>query len=186
MTPAQIAKIMALVDQYAATRNAGYIGSFGTPAEARAAVEAALSDAPRAGGWVMVPVEPTQTMMQQGKHALYEESMGDFDASLLEIKATYRAMLAARPSAPTAVEPDERTPQDYAIEHAEYMAQSAAHLIACVNDLALAEQQCEDGEANPSDVDAARESATEAQGHLKNSIYEFRKRRDRASKGTPK
>ena len=55
---------------------------------------------------VMVPVAPTQTMMQRGKHALYEESMGDFDASLLEIKATYRAMLAARPSAPTAVEPD--------------------------------------------------------------------------------
>lgn len=75
----------------------------------------------------------------------------------------------------------ERTPQDYAIEHAGYMAKDAERLIAAVNDLALAESEHEDGTANKSDVDAARNAVSEAQTALANGIYEFRKRRDRAS-----
>ena len=75
----------------------------------------------------------------------------------------------------------ERTPQDFAIEHAEYMAQSAEHLIAAVNDLGLAEQEHDEGSANASDVDAARDTLTEMLGDMRNSIYEFRKRRDRAA-----
>ncbi len=88
MTPAQVAKIMALVDEYL----------YAPLKQKRAAIEAALRDAPQAEGWVMVPIEPTPEML----------------ACILEPikwaggKAAYCAMLAARPSAPTAVEPDER------------------------------------------------------------------------------
>ncbi len=141
-----------------------------------------LPDAPQPA------VKPARPLSDERIDELIKQHTGGFIGGMHLVhlaRAVESELLAARPSAPTAVEPDERTPQDYAIEHAEYMAQSAAHLIACVNDLALAEQQCEDGEADQSDVDAARESVTEAQGHLKSSIYEFRKRRDRASKGTP-
>lgn len=77
-------------------------------------------------------------------------------------------------------EPSERTPQDYAIEHAEYMANDAERLLEAVNDLAKAEQEFDDGQANQSDVDAARETVTEAQRSLRNGIHEFRKRRERA------
>ncbi|OUM00527.1 hypothetical protein A8M77_20895 [Variovorax sp. JS1663] len=74
----------------------------------------------------------------------------------------------------------ERTPKDYAIEHAEYMATRAVQLVAAVNDLALAEQEHEDGTANESDVQAARDSVDEALRAVTSSVYEFRKRRDRA------
>ena len=77
----------------------------------------------------------------------------------------------------------ERTPQDYAIEHAEYMAVDGERLIAAINDFSKALQEVDDGTANPSDVDAARETLTEALGAMQSGIYEFRKRRDRASSG---
>lgn len=95
MTPAQVAHIMALVDHYG---SAIMLHDFAETTRARAAVEAALRDAPQAEGWVMVPVDPTPEML----------------AAILEPikwaggKDAYRAMLAARPSAPTAVEPDEQ------------------------------------------------------------------------------
>lgn len=97
----QVAALMALVEEYAnawrdwGAREDGQNGMIA----ARAAVEASARQLAEqaAPGFVVVPVEPTQEMLQQGKHALYDESMGDFDASLLEIKATYRAMIQARP-----------------------------------------------------------------------------------------
>lgn len=79
----------------------------------------------------------------------------------------------------------ERTPQDYAIEHAEYMATSAESLIEAVNDLARAESEHGDGLANESDVIAAGNTLSEAQGDLRERIYEFRKRRDRAALSHP-
>lgn len=74
-----------------------------------------------------------------------------------------------------------RSAQDYAIEHAEYMAVDAERLIDAVNDLAKARQEFEDGTANASDVVAAEDSVSEAQTALRDGIYEFRKRRDRAA-----
>lgn len=75
----------------------------------------------------------------------------------------------------------DRSPQDFAIEHAEYMAKDGERLIEAVNDLARAEQECEDGSANPSDADAARETVNEHVRALTSGIYEFRKRRNRAA-----
>lgn len=74
----------------------------------------------------------------------------------------------------------ERTPQDYAIEHAEYMAQDAERLLDTINHLNA--QRDEDGDAFDSDALArAEEAVTEAFGSVRNGIYEFRKRRDRAT-----
>lgn len=74
----------------------------------------------------------------------------------------------------------ERTPQDYAIEHAEYMAQDAERLLDTINHLNA--QRDEDGDAFDSDALArAEEAVTEAFSSVRNGIYEFRKRRNRAT-----
>lgn len=74
----------------------------------------------------------------------------------------------------------ERTPQDYAIEHAEYMAKKAERLLDAINHLNA--QRDEGGDAIDSDaLTHAEEAVTEAFGAVRNGIYEFRKRRDRAA-----
>lgn len=96
MTPAQIAKIMSLVDDYAA---ACFNFSVHGPQQgaARAAVEAALRDAPQA--------ERTLTDEQIKRHSLLAADCPG--ASTVILVSSLRRLLS-RPSAPTAVEPDER------------------------------------------------------------------------------
>jgi hypothetical protein len=70
----------------------------------------------------------------------------------------------------------DRTPADYAIEHGEYLAAGAQHLIDAINALHYAmEMEYPNGE-----IDAAKESLDDARGALVVHIYEFRKRRLRA------
>lgn len=77
--------------------------------------------------------------------------------------------------------PDERSASDYAIEHGEYLARSAEHMIEKVNTLAEAELRREDSDDDSdSDVDDARGDVTEALGSLRNAIYGFRTRAKRA------
>lgn len=104
-------------------------------------------------------------------HAECEALRTGYAAARLEIES-----LRAR-----CVEPvGERTTKDYAIEHAEYMAQDAERLLEAINHLNA--QRDEDGEAFDSDALAhAEEAATEAFRAVRNGIYEFRKRRDRAA-----
>lgn len=66
-------------------------------------------------------------------------------------------------------------PELRAIEHAEYMAKSAEHLLQALNDYALA---CgEDGqEHDPDEICGAEENVAEATRHMRSMIYEFRKR----------
>jgi hypothetical protein len=82
-----------------------------------------------------------------------------------------------------------RTPADYAIEHAEYMAKDAERLLEAMTEHAAALMAREE-EGDP-DTDADISSLTErceqaeqvlgeSMGHLRNGIHEFRKRRDRA------
>lgn len=80
------------------------------------------------------------------------------------------------------------TNTDSALEHAEYMASSAEALLLAVNHLAALTLQREESD----DLDAetiydARCDVDEYARALKNRIYEFRKRRDRAltAKGEP-
>lgn len=63
----------------------------------------------------------------------------------------------------------ERTPKDYAIEHAEYMAQAAEELMAATNSL----------NAEASSMDAI-DRHSHAYRTLESRIYEFRKRAERA------
>lgn len=78
----------------------------------------------------------------------------------------------------------ERTPTDYALEFAEYMAKGAEQLIEAVNALALAEQARDEGDGDELDakVDEARQDCTEFLTALRNDIYQFRTRRDRAAR----
>lgn len=77
----------------------------------------------------------------------------------------------------------ERTPKDYAIEHAGYMAEAARHLITAINiEAVLSERHDEAGSAHTAEkLAAAKERTGEAMGTLRNRIYEFEKRRDRAA-----
>lgn len=64
-----------------------------------------------------------------------------------------------------------RTAEQFAIEHAEYMAQSAENLLVAAMDLAAAFNM-EDALA----IEGAEENYVEAARHLQSMIYEFRKR----------
>jgi len=116
MTPAQVAHIMARVDEHARASaelssdvtDRGYV----SPAlqrekdATRAAVEAALRDAPQAEGWVMVPVDVLKAASESLGSFVSDHGWGDADMQAMDNLDAY---LAARPSAPTAVEPrDER------------------------------------------------------------------------------
>lgn len=120
-------------------------------------------------GWHSTPEQCAAELRRL--HAECEALRTGYAAARLEIES-----LRTR-----CVEPvGERTPKDYAIEHAEYMAQDAERLLEAINHLNA--QRDEDGEAFDSDALAhAEEAATEAFGAVRNGIYEFRKRRDRAA-----
>lgn len=66
------------------------------------------------------------------------------------------------------------------VEHAEYMAKAAESFMAACGSLHAVQQAADDGEGMPDDLDRARADQSEAWAALKNAIYEFRKRRDRA------
>ena len=76
----------------------------------------------------------------------------------------------------------ERTPTDFALEFAEYMAKGAEQLIEAMNALAMAEEQREGGDGDDLDnkVYQERQDFTEALTGLRNDIHQFRTRRDRA------
>lgn len=71
----------------------------------------------------------------------------------------------------------ERTPKDYAIEHAEYMAVAAERLSDAVNLLAVAHRD----EHDDPDIEKAQEAVDESLRAVRDRVYEFRKRRDRAT-----
>jgi len=75
-----------------------------------------------------------------------------------------------------------RTPTDYALEHAEYLAKAAESLLTRMHVVAAAEQRIEDDDSDGSMVEyeQALEHQGEAMSRLLGRIYEFRKRRDRA------
>lgn len=76
-----------------------------------------------------------------------------------------------------------RTPKDYAIEHAEYMAVEAEQLIDALNDLGEIEALREESDNDDGDIEGARGAVNERMLSLLSGIYEFRKRRDRAIRG---
>lgn len=80
---------------------------------------------------------------------------------------------------------EERTPQDYAIEHAGFLATAADQVLADYQAYTLAQMLADeggdDGEAELADaIDEARDDLHEGLRNLREMAYEFRKRRDRA------
>lgn len=80
----------------------------------------------------------------------------------------------------------DRTPTDYALEHAEYMAKTAERLLDAMNAADEARMRLDDDEGdNEESLRIASEQAddlcSEYRQTLSNKIYEFRKRRDRAA-----
>lgn len=78
-----------------------------------------------------------------------------------------------------------RTPTDYALEHAEYMATAAEGLRDDIAKFAEAQQNREEADEDSAIdhdtlVDQARDSVSESMDTLRNRIYGFRTRRDRA------
>lgn len=84
-------------------------------------------------------------------------------------------------TAPVAVVLDERSPQDYSIEHAEYMAKSADDVLAKFQAYGLAllavDEGGDDGEGELlENIDSTRGDLQEALVDLRGMVYEFRKR----------
>ncbi|KRP45387.1 hypothetical protein SAMN04490190_0875 [Pseudomonas libanensis] len=84
----------------------------------------------------------------------------------------------------------ERSPKDYAIEHAEYMATSADDVLAKFQAYGLAllavDEGGDDGEGELlENIDSARGDLQESLVELRSMIYEFRKRRARTDAAGP-
>jgi hypothetical protein len=80
----------------------------------------------------------------------------------------------------------DRSPQDYAIEHAEYMAKSADDVLAKFQAYGLAlmavDEGGDDGEGELFEaIDSAREDLQESLIDLRGMVYEFRKRSNRCT-----
>ena len=81
-----------------------------------------------------------------------------------------------------------RTPQDYAIEHAGYLAEAVKHFLSRLDAefdaseaLEAAEaNDAEDAEQKAADLRSIEEEVSEARTVLSSRVYEFEKRRDRA------
>lgn len=81
---------------------------------------------------------------------------------------------------------EERTTQDYAIEHAGFLATAADQVLADYQAYSLAQMLAneggDDGEAELTDaIDEARDDLHEGLRNLREMTYEFRKRRARAT-----
>ncbi|OLU22993.1 hypothetical protein BVH03_22375 [Pseudomonas sp. PA15(2017)] len=98
---------------------------------------------------------------------------------------------AKQPASVVAPDATGRTPQDYAIEHAEYMAVAAESAISdyqAYSKACIDFEERDDGDASEEAFEAvnnAESDLTDALINLQSMIYEFRKRRDRAAAPHP-
>jgi hypothetical protein len=76
-----------------------------------------------------------------------------------------------------------RTPQDYAIEHAGYLATAATDYLDAINAEYIAQMDHEENETAETEraLNDAIEAVGEANRRLRTRVYEFEKRRDRAA-----
>ena len=102
---------------------------------------------------------------------------GDLDDAL---DAAYKSALRYSPN-PLSAEQADRSPEAYAIEHAEYMAKSADNVLAKFQAYGLAllavDEGGDDGEGELfENIDSARGDLQESLVDLRSMVYEFRKR----------
>lgn len=102
---------------------------------------------------------------------------GDLDDAL---DSAYKSALRYSPN-PLSAEQADRSPEAYAIEHAEYMAKSADDVLAKFQTYGLAllavDEGGDDGEGELfENIDSARGDLQESLVDLRSMVYEFRKR----------
>lgn len=108
----------------------------------------------------------------------------DVGTSNVPVADALRSLLDA-PAEDVRAVVEDRTPQDYAIEHAGFLATAADQVLADYQAYSLAQMLSDeggdDGEAELTDaIDEARDDLHEGLRNLREMAYEFRKRRDRA------
>jgi len=111
-----------------------------------------------------------------------KKSGGDLDDAL---DAAYKSALRFSPN-PLATEQPDRSPENYAIEHAEYMAKSADVVLAKFQAYGLAlltvDEGGDDGEGELLEsIDSTRQDLQESLVDLRGMVYEFRKRSNRCT-----
>jgi len=111
-----------------------------------------------------------------------KKSGGDLDDAL---DAAYKSALRFSPN-PLATEQPDRSPENYAIEHAEYMAKSADDVLAKFQAYGLAllavDEGGDDGEGDLFEaIDSTRQDLQESLVDLRGMVYEFRKRSNRCT-----
>ncbi|UVL07340.1 hypothetical protein LOY39_16675 [Pseudomonas rhodesiae] len=102
---------------------------------------------------------------------------GDLDDAL---DAAYKSALRYSHN-PLSDEQADRSPEAYAIEHAEYMAKSADNVLAKFQAYGLALLACDEGGDDGEgelleNIDSARGDLQESLVDLRSMVYEFRKR----------
>lgn len=100
---------------------------------------------------------------------------------LTDWKSPVAQKLRALLDTPADVALPDRSPEDYAIEHAEYMAQSADYVLAKFQAYGLALLAVDEGGDDGEDellknIDSARGDLQESLVELRSMVYEFRKR----------
>lgn len=133
------------------------------------------------------PEAPTAAPLNEERIIEIARPFGEaprWPSSFIDFARAIEAAVLAHPPARSGADPTGRTPTDYALEHAEYLAQSAELFIASTMALQKAEIALEEA-AEPTDdmgtaIEVARESLSDHLRGLESNVYEFRKRRDRA------
>lgn len=144
------------------------------------------------GNWI--DVHEAQKIVDQAQDRISElrdelgAAKGEYDRAVNKLDALQLRLTAAdqRIDELTGTGAD-RSPKDYAIEHAEYMAKSADHVLAEFQAYGLAliavDEGGDDGEGELLEaIDSARQDLQEALVDLRSMVFEFRKR---ASRITP-
>ncbi|NWF07970.1 hypothetical protein HX810_09870 [Pseudomonas salomonii] len=130
--------------------------------------------------WVMATKHPVYGFLDGRSLARGDDRTGYADEYVQGLWVAYLAFGVEQP-APVAVALPQRSPEDYAVEHAEYMAKSADDVLAKFQAYGLAllavDESDDDGEGELfENIDSARGDLQEALVDLRAMVYEFRKR----------
>ena len=133
-----------------------------------------------------VTMDGITTIREYVANSVPEDQIGDdwtkgYEECKRRIRQMFQQPVNAGQPAPVAVVLPERSPQDYAIEHAEYMAKSVDNVLAKFQAYGLAllavDEGGDDGEGELlENIDSTRGDLQESLVDLRSMVYEFRKR----------
>lgn len=123
--------------------------------------------------------------------ATFQDDQGQYVDDWIQSRwLGWQARAQLQPASVAVPDSTGRTPLDYAVEHAEYMAVSAESVLADYQSYALArmvaDEGGDDGEGEKAEaIEGAEQELVEALVNMRGMIHEFRKRRDRAAAPHP-